>query len=274
MQAGTFDPRTVRRWLFLTLAVAIVGLNLPIILADEERRPFFDNWILNGTACAAFVMAAFVAFRQGRTGLYGTAQTALALALALWLAGELLWTYYELGLGIETPFPSLADAAWLAGYAPAAYYLFRIYNFFGRGPPTLILSIFAATAAFVAYTSVAVVVASSDPEEDAFSLTVSLAYVVADGVLIVPAIMVLTRLRRGTLTAVPWFLLSMAILFSAAGDVGFAYYSAAGQEEQDWVWDLLFNADYIVMTATLFWHNRFFIYDKNAAKKEWQKENR
>lgn len=274
MQAGAFDPRTVRRWLFLTLAVAIAGLSLPIILADEESRPFFDNWILNGTAGAAFVMAAVVVLRQGKSGLYGKAQAALAIALALWLAGELLWTYYELGLGIETPLPSLADAAWLAGYAPAAYYLFRIYNFFGRGQSMLALTIFAATAAFVVYTSVAVVAASADPEEDAFSLSVSLAYVIADGVLIVPAIMVLTRLRRGTFTAVPWFLLSLSILSSAAGDVGFAYYSAAGLEEQDWVWDLLFNTDYIVMTATLFWHNRFFIYDKNAARKEWQKENR
>jgi hypothetical protein len=254
--------------------VAIVGLNLPIVLADDESRLFFDNWILNGTASAAFAMATVVALRQGRSGIYGKAQAALAMALALWLTGELLWTYYELGLGIETPFPSLADAAWLAGYAPAAYYLFRIYGFFGRGRPVLALSILAATAAFVVYTSVAVVAASAEPEEDAFSLAVSLVYVVADGVLIVPAIMILTRLRRGALTGMPWFLLSLAILSSAAGDVGFAYYSAAGLEEQDWVWDLLFNADYIAMAATLFWHNRFFVYDKKAARKEWQKENR
>ncbi len=274
MQASAFDPKIVRRWLFLTLAVAIVGLNLPIVLADEESRPFYDNWILNATSAAAFVMAVIVAIRQGRSGLYGKAQAALALALALWLTGELLWTYYELGLGIETPFPSIADAAWLAGYASAAYYLFKIYGFFGRGQPVLTLAVSAAVAVFVAYTTVAVVLVSIDPEEDAFPIAVSLAYVAADGVVIVPAILVLSRLKGGTFTAVPWFLLSLSLLLAAAGDVGFAYYSAAGMEEQDWVWDLLFNADYIIMAATLFWHNKFFIYNKNAATKVWQEENR
>lgn len=274
MQTGAFDPRIVRRWLFLTIAIAIVGLNLPIIFSGDESRPFFDNWILNGTAGAAFVMALVVALRQGRSGLYGKAQAALAAALALWLAGELLWTYYELGLGIETPFPSLADALWLAGYVPAAYYLYKIYRFFGRGQLRLTLAVSAAATAFVAYTAIAVVAASADPEEESFSLAVSLAYVVFDGVLIVPAVMVLTKLRRGTFTAVPWFLLSLSILFSAAGDIGFAYYSVTDMEEQDWVWDLLFNADYIALAATLFWHNRFFIYDKGGAKRVWQKENR
>ena len=212
-------------------------------------------------------MAIIVAFRQGRSGLYGKAQMALAAGLALWLVGELLWSYYELGFGIEIPFPSLADAFWIAGYGPAAYYLYKIYGFFGKGQRQLALAVSTATAAFVAYTTIAVVAASAEPEESVLSLAVSLAYVVADGVLIVPAIMVLTRLRRGLFTAVPWFLLSLSILFSAAGDVGFAYYVASDMEEQAWMWDLLFNANYIAMAATLFWHNKFFIYDKGGTKK-------
>ena len=34
----------------------------------------------------------------------------------------------SLGLRIETPFPSLADVFWLAGYAPLTYHLYRIYT--------------------------------------------------------------------------------------------------------------------------------------------------
>lgn len=274
MQKSAFDPLVARRWLALTLVVAVVCLNLPIILPDGDWKVFFGNWILNGTSAAAFAMAVIVSVRQGRSGLYGRAQAAFAVALALWFGGELLWTYYELGLGIDTPFPSPADALWLAGYAPAAYFLYSIYRFFGKGQPLLLVVASTATIAFVAYTAIGVVAASSDPEADAFSLLISLLYVVVDAALIIPAIMVLSRLRRGKFTGVPWFLLSVSMLLFAAADVGFAYHSAAGMEEWDWVWDPLYNVSYITMAATLFWHNRFFIYDKNAAKKTWQKENR
>ncbi|NWG36890.1 hypothetical protein [Nitrososphaera sp.] len=274
MQTTAFDPQVIRRWLTVTLAVALVALNLPLILADGEGRVFFGNWILNATSAGAFALAAVVALRQGKSGLYGKAQAAFALALGLWLAGELLWTYYELGLGIDNPFPSLADAAWLAGYAPAAYYLFRIYRFFGAGQNRLALAVSVATAAFVAYSAIELVLVSADPEGDALSLVVSLLYVAVDGLLIVPAVLVLLRLKSGKLTGVPWFLLSISMLLFAAADLGFAYHSAIGAPENDWVWDPLYNAAYIMMAATLFWHNRFFIYDRDAARKTWQQENR
>jgi hypothetical protein len=63
-------------------------------------------------------------------------------------------------------------------------------------------------------------------------------------------------------------------LLIAAADSGFAYYSATGLDEQIWVWDLLFNAGYVAIAATLFWHKRFFIFDNNKLKKMWQWENR
>jgi hypothetical protein len=270
---SAFDPLAVRRRLFATIAAAVTVSSLLVVLADDDTRPLFTNWTINASVTAAFALAVMVAARQGLSGLYGPAQVAIAIALALWLGAEFVWTYYELGLGVEVPFPSAADAAWLAGYAPFAYYLFKVYGFFGKGRPKLALAVSAVTAAFVAYTAVEVVAASADPEGDALSLAVSLAYVALDGMVIVPAVMVLTRLRKETFTSVPWFLISISILLAAAGDVGYAYYTAAGIEGE-WVWDVLFNADYVVIAATIFWHNRFFIFDSRRARDAWQKENR
>lgn len=226
MQTSALNPHVVRRWLVLTLVGGTVALNLPIVLPDDEGKVFFGNWILNGTATAAFAMAGIVSIRQGRSGLYGRAQAAFAIALGLWLGGELLWTYYELGLGIDAPFPSLADALWLAGYAMAAYFLYSIYRFFGKGQTKLLVVASMATIAFVAYTDTGIVGVAADLEADAFSLLVSLLYVVVDAALIIPAIMVLSRLKRGKFTGMPWFLLSISMLLFATGDVGFAYHSA------------------------------------------------
>jgi diguanylate cyclase (GGDEF)-like protein len=45
---------------------------------------------------------------RGRTGWL-----LIGLACSAWGAGEAIWMYYEVALGTETPFPSLADAAYL-----------------------------------------------------------------------------------------------------------------------------------------------------------------
>lgn len=45
---------------------------------------------------------------------------AMAVGQALFVAGDLFWTYYEVVLHRESPFPSFADAAHLVGYVPLA----------------------------------------------------------------------------------------------------------------------------------------------------------
>ena len=41
--------------------------------------------------------------------------SSFTIGLALWFVAEMSWTYYELGLGIKNPYPSVADAIWLGG---------------------------------------------------------------------------------------------------------------------------------------------------------------
>jgi len=43
----------------------------------------------------------------------------LALACSVWGVGQTIWTVYEVWLGRETPFPSIADIGFL-GFVPAA----------------------------------------------------------------------------------------------------------------------------------------------------------
>ena len=125
-----FDTGSARKNLIETIAIAPAGMSLLVIHADDEARPFFTNWTINVTAGTAVGIAVLVSIRQGVRGLYGSAHAALAAGLGLWLAAELLWTYYQLGPGIDVPFPSVADALRLAGYIAIAATLFWHKKFF------------------------------------------------------------------------------------------------------------------------------------------------
>ncbi|HEX2013961.1 MAG TPA: hypothetical protein VLA68_01915, partial [Nitrososphaera sp.] len=155
-------------------------------------------------------------------------------------------------------------------------HLISTYRFFGQAvKPYLIIIVSMAVTLFVGISSTVVYTTSSlETLEDVTSTAVSISYLVLDGVLIVPAIIVLASLRKGKLTFTPWFLLSSALLITAAADSGFAFYDAAGMSEEIWIWNPLYNSSYIIMAATLFWHYRFFIFHEKEARRIWQEENR
>lgn len=276
MQRNAFDPTWVRKRLALTLVVSIAAANSFIIFPDSESRPLFSNWTINAVAAVALGISLLVVWRQRLDGLNGRTYAALATGLGLWLVAEMLWTYYTLFAGIADPFPSLADAFWIAGYVPFAYHLMATYRFFGQTvKPHVIIITSIAAAFFVGHTSTLVFEAwSPTTPEDFTAAIISIAYLALDAVLIVPAIIVLASLRQGKLTFTPWIILASSLLVVAAADSGFAYYEAAGMEEEIWVWDLLYSTSYIAIAAALFWHYRFFIYHEKKVKRIWQEENR
>nr|WP_294808412.1 hypothetical protein [uncultured Nitrososphaera sp.] len=272
-ERSAFNPALVREKLLVTIAVAVIVTTLFIVFSGDDLRPLFSNWTINISAGTALTMALVASLRQGTGGLYGRTTVAFTAGLALWFAAELLWTYYELGTGIEVPYPSPADALWMAGYGPMAYHLLKTYRFFAASRKALAATV-AVTSAFVVYTCMVIIGASSPGVEGPIALVLSLAYVVLDGILLAPSILLLANFRKGKLTLTPWALLSASLAMAAVADAGFAYYTAAGLDGLIWHWDPLYNASYIIMAATFFWHNRFFIFDKSRAKKIWQQDNR
>jgi hypothetical protein len=55
----------------------------------------------------------------------------LGIGLLLWALAELLWTYYQIGVGDEVPYPSPADILWVAGNIPLLLGLFLGYRSLG-----------------------------------------------------------------------------------------------------------------------------------------------
>jgi hypothetical protein len=272
MRHNGFDPASVQRNLVISLIVSAAISNSLIVFSGDEDRAFVSNWTINAVVAIALGMSILITLRQKLDGLHGKTYAAFTTGLALWFVAEMLWTYYELGQGIEEPFPSLADLFWLTGYGPLAYHLFMTFRFFGRVSKKHLFIASLGAAIFLA--QITGIILGAAESTDVMALAISIAYPALDAVLIVPTIAVLASLWRGRLTFTPWVLISSAILITAIADSGFAYYTAAGMEDGIWVWDLLYNTSYIMVAATLFWHNRFFVFDEKRVKKAWQQENR
>lgn len=255
------------RYVIMTLIGFIILVNSFIFLSSIQTRFVYTNLTINVTAATALIAAIIVLIRQIRArSPYARAFTFLAAGMALWFTAEVTWTYYQLGLGIETPFPSPADAFWLAGYAPLTYHLYIIYRTVTRkvvgGSMLAILSgIVASMLAFLLYLTFGI----SGQQQGIVELTINLAYPILDAILLIPAIVILWSFRKGEPAYTHWVMISLFIIFVTVADIGFDYALAVNEEsagQQEWIWDMFYNAGYLSIAGALFWYNRYLVLTK------------
>ena len=256
------------RYVILILVGFIILVNAFIFLSSISTRVIYTNLTINVTAATALCAAIIVLVRQIRVhSEYSKTFGFLTVGLGLWFTAEIIWTYYQLGLGVETPFPSLADVFWLAGYVPLTYHLYRIYNTVtikvtDRDTMIVISAIVAPILAFLLY----LVFSLSVQPQDMLGLIINLTYPVLDAMLLIPAIVILWSFRRGEPAYTHWVMISLFIIFVTVADIGFDYALAVDEDsasQQEWVWDMFYNAGYLSIAGALFWYSRYLVLTKN-----------
>jgi two-component system, sensor histidine kinase and response regulator len=178
-------------------------------------------------ALAAAVSCAFAAWRA--TGRLRLAWSLLSASAASWCAGEIVWSVYEVGLGRAVPFPSAADAGFLAAI-PLTVAGILSFSYTPRGTAVGIRLWLDRAIVFIALAFVgwelglnSVFQQSADTPIDG---AIALAYPLGDiaiGTVLVLAIRRATDEQKGRL-----FLLLGGLAANAAADSAFAYLTAAG----------------------------------------------
>jgi hypothetical protein len=254
---------TVRKNVVYVLTASVLLSSLLVIFSPSDKKILIADILEPLSAAIATAFCYIVVYRQKTDGLIGKAYAFLAAGLSLFLAAELIWSYYEIGLGIENPFPTVADVLWLIGYAPIVYFVLRMYHFLGASHSRAYqILVCAGGASFLIYFIILTSQAAEfSTQKGTVSYLISIAYIVLDVLLLVPSALIILNPAKGELISIPWIFL--AVLVMSVGDSTFAYapliLSAA--ENLNWIWNLFFITSYVLMAGGLFWHNKFFIHN-------------
>jgi hypothetical protein len=262
-----FDTKSVRNNIICVLIGSIVFTSVLIIFSPDDKKLILCDIIEPLAAAIAAGFSVLVIYKQKTDGLMGKAYTFLGVGLVLFLIAEIIWSYYEIGLEIENPFPSIADVLWLMGYGPLFYFVFKMYRFFGASHSrTHQLFVLVAGAAFVMFLITGISeTADFTTQVGITSFLISITYPILDTILLIPATLIILNPMKGELTSIPWIFL--AILIMSIGDSTFAYSSnVTAFQTTGWIWNLFFITSYFIISAGLFWHNRFFIYNKKETR--------
>ncbi len=233
------SPRTVtglglRDWRAFTIAsVGAVALSIGFVawtslrIGGDQPTIAVDDI---GEAVAALVAAfscGLAAWRnQGRMRL---AWALIGASAASWGIGEVIWSVYEVGLGVTVPFPSPADAGFLLAIPLVVGGIFAFTSapnrLTSRGEALLAGAIVALSLLFIAWAFGLAEVYQTSPASPAAQL-IGLAYPVGDIVIITVLVLALRRVRRTELGRM--LLLLCGVAAYSFADSAFAYLTANG----------------------------------------------
>jgi hypothetical protein len=200
----------------------------------------------------AVVFAARSASRLERDNPARSPWLGLAVGLAAFLGGQLVLGFYQMVLGIATPFPSPADVFFGLGYPllfAALVGFVRVYRAsgypIGSGAEQATVAVGAVVGfALLGYLALTPILTSSAP---LLERVLNAGYPVLDLVLMVPTLMLLRMAWRfaGGQVADVWSAVLMGFVAMAAADVAYAWFSTLKIERLDPVVDALFLLSYL-----------------------------
>ena len=171
---------------------------------------------------AAVACGAAASRHGGRTRLAWLLMSASAFA---WSIGEAVWSYYELGLGQQVPFPSLADAGFL-GAVPLAVAGIVLFSPARRRAVVRLAAvldglIIAGSLLAVSWATILETIYNHSADS-VFAQAISLAYPISDVVILTMLLLLLAgRIRARDRLRLA--LLAGGLLVNLLADSGFAY---------------------------------------------------
>jgi hypothetical protein len=189
----------------------------------------------------------------------------IALGNLFWALGEFGWFYFEVILGIDTPYPSFADILWLIGFLPLYLALFKTNQLIKPKLTKKILILYHIFSILCIFAILLLIIwpIASYPVGEGFTFSekvTSIFYPITDIILFLFALLVLLRFR-GAKISWAWLILAISFLIDVFAD---SWFSIILWEETYYIYhpvDLLWLLSYSLVVIAV-------IYLKNARSRK------
>jgi hypothetical protein len=218
----------------------------------------FSNAFPPFIAGATVITAAFALKRYwgGLSSRLTQVWVCFAIGIFFWLLGELTWAMYALVLKVSIPYPSVADAFWLTGYAPI---LLAITAYLWLVKPAIsktVLATASTTALIMGILSSYFLIAPALMQETNITTkTIDAAYPILDFIMLTLAITGLIVLTKSRVSK-SWVLFNIGILMIAIGDSLFSYTTAHNTYYAGHPLELFLHFGYILFILSFYIHTK------------------
>ena len=237
---------------FLLFALTSTGFALLVAnLLGKDIATIVSLSLYIPVTVSLVVLSVILSIRFGTKGAHGKAWILFSIFAILWFIAERIALYYNLASG-EEPFPSEADAFWLAGYP----FLFVFMVLYLKPMKNSINKkmVFVAIAISVSLLTLSLYLVSlENVGSNQFEFAVGISYPISDSIILIPAIIGVSLFFGGKVNFL-WALICIAIAFEAIADTGFLISTLDDSYYEGHPVDILFNWYYILFSFGVYHH--------------------
>ena len=253
----------------IAIAAAIVIIHIILYNTNDDRYIGTTSAVLLGSSTC---MALFIILSNPRN-IEVQKFKLVFVGVSLWFLGEFSYTYYQIVLGIDAPYPGIGEIFYVAGYVPLILFTYRSFKTINRNGIIKHSSIVIV----VTLASILPVISTIQIFSQEVNFQIQLPDIVistitnyGDIVLLSLSILILTKLPRSNPYIYHWILFTSFLILATITDL--IYLTAAIVDEEflsktEWTWEAMWALAHLCILASLFWYYKLIqILSENSAE--------
>jgi hypothetical protein len=250
-------------------AVAIVFIHIILFVTDGDRYIGTTSAVLLGLST---FLSLFIILSNPRK-IEVQKFKLLFVGVTLWFLGEFTYSYYQIVLGIDAPYPGVGEIFYVAGYGPLMLFAYRSFKTINRdGLIKRRVIAFVVTLAFVVPVISTIIIFSQavDFQSQWPDIVISTITNYSDSILLSLSILILTKLPRNNPYIYHWRLFTSFLILSTITDFFYLTLAIVDEEflsETELIWEAMWAFAYLCILASLLWYYKLIhILSEDAAE--------
>ncbi|MGZ5491601.1 MAG: hypothetical protein ACXWE6_12805 [Nitrososphaeraceae archaeon] len=256
---SAFAIKYETKWFFgfiIAIAVAIVFIHIILFIIDDDRYIGTTSAVLLGTSTC---ISLFIILSNPRK-IEVQKFKLVFVGVTLWFLGEFTYSFYQIVLETDAPYPGVGEIFYLAGYGFLILFTYRSFKTINRDGliKRRVIAFVVTLASLVPVISTIIVFSQEVDFQSQWSeIVLNIIYNYADLVLLSLSILILTKLLRNNPYTYHWILFTSFLILTTITDFFYIALDIVDEEfllETELIWEAMWAFAYLCILASLFWY--------------------
>lgn len=259
-ESSAFAIKYETKYLFfgfiIAIAVAIVFIHIILFVIDDDRYIGTTSAVLLGSSTC---ISLFIILSNPRK-IEAQKFKLVFVGVTLWFIGEFSYTYYQIVLDTDAPYPGVGEIFYVAGYIPLILFTYRSFKTINRdGLIKRRVIAFVVTLASVVPVISTIIVFSEEVDFHSQwpDIVISTITNYSDSILLSLSILILTKLPRNNPYIYHWILFTSFLILATITDFFYLTLAIVNEEflsKTELIWEGIWAFAYLCILASLFWY--------------------
>ena len=240
----------------IAIAVAIMFIHIILFITDEDRYIGTTSAVLFGSASGLLLFTILSNPRNIEVQRF----MLLFAGVTLWFLGESTYSYYQIVLDTDAPYPGVGEIFYLAGYGPLLLFTYKSFKTINRdGLIKRRVIAFVVTLASLVPVIITIIVFSEEVDFQSQwpDIAISTIYNYGDSILLSLSILILTKLPRNNPYTYHWMLFVSFLILTTITDFFYLNIAIVDEDfllETELIWEAMWAFANLCLLASIFWY--------------------